>query len=833
MLHAGAAFVASCALTPEAVALEWAWRTENGMNWSQPANWGGTLPSNDGTADLVFSQIGSMSGRGKTFLDVDWNVRSLTWNPVSLDNGLAYIHTPVTPPFTLPVTTLTVHTSVTNGSGGRVEIHPNLVLGGAVTFHDTGSSPTPVSNQPGTFVLGPVLGSGSIQKTGPGILYLAFEANSYTGGTTVAEGVLQVPSGSALGTTTLPVQINGGTLRFLRSGTSAITTTISHNLTAGAAGATLQTGQGTLTLTGTIDGDGGVSFQPPPSPLGSSIFHLSGANTYAGGTTVGPVVVKVNGGSQSLGTGDVTLSAGAVLSVAATGNLGAGKKIAMKEGSFLLLQDQAISPAIVSADPAKTTGGTLVYDVAEITTPLDMAGIGNGALFLGMSRLTTYAAATLGAGSGGIYRLGGGKTDIGGTSNLQLTISGQNVLTGPNSLEIGGALVVLSQANNYAGGTRVTSGTLIAGHNQSLGTGPLRLGDGTTSGGIGSMGATELANPVFVDSDIANFSGVQPLTFTAPVDLGGRTVTLRQNGAALTFASGLHNGAATLQPPFSGNWTLRGTSTVSSLTVISSRFTVESNASLGAAAAPLAMDNVTFRPLSPIATNRPLTISGTGVTFELGGNDVTFSGSVSGTGPITKKEAGTLAFAGPGKTFGAISVKAGVLRLDDTGAESGMPVTVDSGATLAGTGSAGFTQMLTGSTLSPGTLETPGTFTFNSTLTLNSNIVLEFHLGTLAADKIVVNHGNFVAGANISVNIFNAGGLAPGQSYTLIDWSEAAAPGLSIENFVLNSTPVNGNLSLVGDTLQFTAVPEPSVSGLLAFTAMAVQVRRRRLNSST
>ena len=45
-----------------------------GGSWMEPLNWGGTLPANDGSADLKFA----LSGLSTT-LDQDWSIRSMAW----------------------------------------------------------------------------------------------------------------------------------------------------------------------------------------------------------------------------------------------------------------------------------------------------------------------------------------------------------------------------------------------------------------------------------------------------------------------------------------------------------------------------------------------------------------------------------------------------------------------------------------------------------------------------------------------------------------------------------------------------------------------------------
>lgn len=65
--------------------------------------------------------------------------------------------------------------------------------------------------------------------------------------------------------------------------------------------------------------------------------------------------------------------------------------------------------------------GVLALDINAYTTALDMSTINGGNMWLGTSTGSLYFAQTLGAGAGGIYRLGGGGNQgtlqIGGGSN--------------------------------------------------------------------------------------------------------------------------------------------------------------------------------------------------------------------------------------------------------------------------------------------------------------------------------------------------------------------------------------------------------------------------------
>ncbi|MGB8166778.1 MAG: autotransporter-associated beta strand repeat-containing protein, partial [Chthoniobacteraceae bacterium] len=795
------------------------WRTMANVYWTEPSNWGGTVPANNGTADLVFSQVGDpIKSRGFTNMDANWNIRSLTWNSTALDNGKAYINAPSTP------TVLTLQSGLSNASGGSVQIYPDVVLAAVQTWNDTNTVDSVFPDAFGTTVYGAISGVGGIQKIGPGTIRLASTSNTFQGGTTITQGILEARDSGSLGAASSVVQINGGTLRLASYPLTAMDVGLDQPVVLGAAGGTIKTRYGATGFTGGISGSGELRLEADESwgTFLQSRYTVSGTNTYSGGTVLGAVTVNVSGAGQALGTGNVTLKDGAVLALKAESNLAAGKKVALQPGSALVLYSAAINPAnVIESDPAKTTGGTLSYTV-NLSSPLNMATIGNGKLFLGTSGDIIYSAATLGAGSDGIYRVGGG----GGNTTLgtpKLTFSGTaNLFTGARSVIVGhagstlgsdsygNATVLFNNANNYTGGTTLAAGTLALGHDAALGSGTLTVTGGSqlsTSGGARQIGNAV----VFSQADGARFTfgGTDALTLNGAVNLGGTSHVFSSTTARTTFLQPISNGSLELS---NGTWTLAATNPFAGGLTISggSTLDVSSDAQLGGAGGTLTFQGGTLRPTASFNLARPVVLASSGSTFTIDSQMLTLSGTVSGSGAITKNGAGTLAFSGGSKTLGSITINGGLVRLDNTGTNGGNVITVKIGGTLGGNGSVGFSSIAAGGHVAPGT-DTPGSLLFNSNLNLNPGSVLDFDLGLSAFDQIILGHGTVVknAGAAVVVNLADAGGLAPGQTYTLIDWTAANASTVTAANFQLGSSPVGGTFAIVGKTLQLTTVPEP------------------------
>jgi uncharacterized protein with beta-barrel porin domain len=151
-----------------------------------------------------------------------------------------------------------------------------------------------------------ITGTGTIINSGSGTLVLSGN-NTYSGGTIVNAGMLQLSGSGTLGATSGTTTVNaGGTLDL--GGTTQ--TQAVFNL----AGGTLRNGSvnGAITSTGgTISGIGGAA----SLSLTGGMTIVSGTDTFTGGTTVTNATLTVNGALS-----DPTIGAGGLLN--GTGSLG-------------------------------------------------------------------------------------------------------------------------------------------------------------------------------------------------------------------------------------------------------------------------------------------------------------------------------------------------------------------------------------------------------------------------------------------------------------------------------------------------------------------------------
>ncbi len=252
-------------------------------------------------------------------------------------------------------------------------------------------------------------GSGSLVKTGTGELTLSGD-NSYSGGTTIDDGVLIADNADSLGTGAVAnngvLQVGEGELKNTLSGTGSLVKIGTGELTLNGdndySGGTTITG-GTLIAAsvnalGSGDIDNSGVLQVGEGELKNTLFGsgslvktgtgeltLSGDNTYSGGTTIsGGTLIAAN--VNALGSGDidnsgtlildangafelanVTTHSGATTALAAGSTLDAGQ-FTQEDGSTLSIDlGAATDDAVITADSV-ALGGTLnVTGIGSVT----------------------------------------------------------------------------------------------------------------------------------------------------------------------------------------------------------------------------------------------------------------------------------------------------------------------------------------------------------------------------------------------------------------------------------------------------------------------------------
>ncbi len=348
-------------------------------------------------------------------------------------------------------------------------------LGGSLNLPltDDGGNPVALSvgnNNNSTLYLGALSGGGSLRKIGNGALTL-WGANTYTGGTTVNAGALNI-NGSLTGA----VAVHGGVLG--GSGTAgAVSVSAGGGVQGGYAGV------GTLTLA-SLDYSGAGVLNIVPAP-GSVPVIVSGSNSLTVGGGAGSVAVNVVAPPVTSGTLPVLRYSGAI-------------------------QGTGFSAFSLGATPAGrcVTYGGLVNNPGEI----DLNVVVTPVVWTGSSSTEWYATDTLPA--PGNWKFSGGTTNFqptdivqfdnstaaGGTVDISngdvlpaavvfnndashpYTITGVNGIGGTARVVVDGpGIVTMTASNSYTGGALISGGTLQVGNaatNGTIGSGPYDIAAG-------------------------------------------------------------------------------------------------------------------------------------------------------------------------------------------------------------------------------------------------------------------------------------------------------------------------------------------------------------------
>ena len=425
------------------------------------------------------------------------------------------------------------------------------------------------------------MATGSVTIAGGGTVTIN-NANTYSGGTTLNAGTLNLNNASAIGTglltvgagTTIDNTNGGGTLSTnnAQNWNGNFTFTGSNNLNMGtgavamSASRTVTTnGASTLTVGGAISGVGFGLTKEGPGTL-----SLSGASTFTGGTIVNAGTLALSGGGAAGRVrGVLTINAGAAVVATATDALGytVGQQVDTLNINGGTLHNTAGNQAFsttffLTAATVTSTGGAYNFNtgfgissLASATTSLFSAPIS----IRGTSVVITTALGTV---PGGI--------DLNDTG----VIFGGGALTkaGPGLLQVAGA-------NTYTGVTSITQGTLkasnvvVAGGNSNLGnaTSAVVLGDATNKGTLSYTGNTATYIRGF---DVqAGGGGVEATTSGQLLTIGTVGITSVVNGnltiggtGNLSVVAGIQTGTGTVTKTGAGTVALAGTQTYAALT---------------------------------------------------------------------------------------------------------------------------------------------------------------------------------------------------------------------------------------------------------------------------
>ena len=368
------------------------------------------------------------------------------------------------------------------------------------------------------------LGSGSITKTGAGLLELRSSNNS-TGGIDLREGQLLLGNNYALGDGVLSITNTTGITTSIEANNGTTTnawnngmvwngnfsfgeqnTTTNYHMGTGSVSlgnsVTVSAKTYALIVGGAI-GDGGSGYSL--TKVGTGTLIMSASNTYTGGTFVGVGALALTGAGNLDSTSALTLTtnnsttrvlfdisgiSGSSITIGSLSSDARGTNAAIDLGSKTLIVGDSSSTTFAgymsnSGSFVKQGSGTLTLSGSNSYT--GTTTINGGTLQVGTNT-------TLG-------QIGTGNITMASNSVLAFnrsgTVTAANAISGTGDLQqIGSGTLVLAGSSSFGGSVLITNGTLLMSNNNALGassnvvtlgasnalvTVSLALGDGITN----------------------------------------------------------------------------------------------------------------------------------------------------------------------------------------------------------------------------------------------------------------------------------------------------------------------------------------------------------------
>ena len=481
----------------------------------------------------------------------------------------------------------------------------------------------------------------------------------------------------------------------------------------------------------------------------------------------------------------------------------------------------------------------------------------------GFDLSTANGSVSMTAGAGGISNLG---TLTLGTGTLTLNSSGaitQNAgdaIAGATSLvKQGAGTLTLSNANTYTGATTISAGTVAVTANNGLGTGA----GGTT---VASGATLDLQNVTYSTTEGLTLNGGTLATSTGTSSFAG-AITLGANsivsvGGAQLTTSGIIGGATLGIDKqgggvllLSGNNTYTGTTSISAGTLrlgAASRI-ADTSAVLVGGGATFDLNNFA-ETVGSLAGAGNVTLGS--ATLTAGGDNTTtsFSGTISGTGGLTKAGTGTSTLSGANTFIGATTINGGTLRasggvaIADTSQvtlanTAGVSLDVANNETignLSGGGATGGNVTLNGNTL---TVNEAGSTTFSGVASGTGGIT-KLGAGTLTLSgantytgTTTVTAGSLALGAanalaNGSSLVVNGGTFAMGTRSDTLAGVQLRSGSITSSSGVLTSTtPYDLQSGTVSAILAGTVALNKSTGGTVALSGVNTYTGATNVNA--
>ena len=412
---------------------------------------------------------------------------------------------------------------------------------------------------------GAISGNGSLTQGDAGTTILTGDS-TYSGGTTISAGTLQIGDGGTTGSITGDV-LDNRTIAFDRSDVVVFSGTVSGsgNLVQSGSGTTILTGNstftgGTIIETGTLQfGNNGTSGSVAGNVVDNGVAAIDHSNTIV----IDNTVISGSGSLQQIGSGTTILATdntytGGTIIESGTLQLGNGGTTGSIVGGVVDNGTLAFnrSDAVAFSGTISGTGGLTLLGTSDLTLTGSYSYSGQTTIETAVVMVSSKGAQARTANTlvlaGGTNTLSGDIVDDGVLVGDATALTLNGAISGSGSLSVKGGVTVLGGANSFSGGTTVADGTLSISADDNLGTGGLALQNGST---LLLNGSFTVAHAITVEGDPTfDVEGSDLVEINAPITDGAVPGDLVKTGsgtllltAANTYTGGTVINGGTVQ----------------------------------------------------------------------------------------------------------------------------------------------------------------------------------------------------------------------------------------------------------------------------------------------
>ncbi|HMO34350.1 MAG TPA: autotransporter-associated beta strand repeat-containing protein [Lacibacter sp.] len=420
------------------------------------------------------------------------------------------------------------------------------------------------------------------------------------------------------------------------------------------------------------------------------------------------------------------------------------------------------------------------------------------------------------------------------------TVTGVISGSGASVSKQGGGILTLSGANSYTGATTISGGTLFLGATGSGSNSPLgttAAGTTVSSGGVLDLNGFTLATAeglTLNGTGISSGGALVNNTGTAVSWSGGITLGSASSigGSGQITLSGVVSGSNALTKVGSNTLILSGTNTYTGATTVSAgTIRLNNTAALGTTAAGTSVTSGAVLDLNGVnyTTAEALTINGTGISsggalINSNATGATFGGLITlgssssivgGTGTINISNTGTITGSGFGLTLGGAQ---GGTIASIIGTGTGTVTKQDAGTWVL-TGANTYTGL---TTVSAGTLQLNRTG--GTTIPNTNNVTISGGTLRISTNQTIANltmsSGTLLVDAGVTLTITGSysvtGGTINNQGTIVLQGTSSHSfPGASVSN--MNNLTIN-NTGVVTNTATYTIAGTLAVNNGSTFT---------------